>query len=1128
MLVCHLAHRKLSYISNDPMQDFWERDTAILHPYSTENTPKWSSPNAIDVEIDGYLMRLPSIGNMDEVGDIKRIDAYLSRTMRVAEFYGYSTTRSYAVGMMTTDAHIIHESNRSETVDIPDMHVPEPNDDGMFMLDGPEEALVNETDSSYHDYRCHQRKDMEGYLRMIDDLLSSIEDQAMGSQQEYADISVSMRRSSFQVSLMLMFPRAEGKHAQLLIMLGMRKWKREIVCMSVSPCSHEDDAHIVPDNFMVIKCSCSLFEAKEECEHARMIYECERMMLKIRSILNRNVSMATFRDDIREWVALRAPPCDEDDFTAWFVYKPGFVGVIGEAYASVTLDCRKRRIKNGLKARLQCRICPGSTMNVGMCAHVEYVHAILMAETGATTEDDANAIGMYADGEMAVLSDADEEDVQVENSNPAPTYQSFMHRNVFPCDSDGIILKRTMNAVFKKKSEWQEGIDDAFFIGMDIVFQCRSCKKFWMTAPRSTRTSSSTRVVNLHTLSHGCIRIRVQDNICKCGTVARYDGLTDGIFCATIHHAFTRELLDAWIFDVCGLGMSFRESFMSWKRKACSISAQLNTIDKPTCVLRRMGNVAFTSFLRLLRFSDVSILKSIFSCKSCTGTNEANLRHWSAVVMDGTATGILGKLPKFQRPTVVMAPIKNASSKQYIMPTAPHRDFLDHLLMVGKKNEGKNEFPLDFPPKMNAETRASCIGAFFSELPLSPSNQQAYIARLFLSTCLTKHEEKLIHNFQDLDIRRAWIEFGRCFMTGSIPGGVLRMSRSVHEARKLSDALVKFSSCAHDNDGFVCHNCANELYKRARLTRDWVPILARMGKAIASVSIYRSIDGAKLKTLATTVAIIVMEAEKVHDKYMWSFQSSMNPAISSYADVHKDGLGLHMPAEEDWMDEACVTGQFFPADPLVRPCIDFGNAKKAENTKSCRKHYRKSDSHSPGIFTAQCVCRYPKLVGVSVMDECEGVSTALSVLLSRFRILPRVCYYDNGCNLLKSVILRVPWLNDRCLIASDRFHYRTHKCNSVTDPDSYLMCKEHQTSGAESINQQWKFSKAHVRYLAPNNLMPYLAIRSIFINIGALIRESSNATDLDDVHYRNYFANAWVCKCTLCRCMNIIIPNEDA
>ena len=74
----------------------------------------------------------------------------------------------------------------------------------------------------------------------------------------------------------------------------------------------------------------------------------------------------------------------------------------------------------------------------------------------------------------------------------------------------------------------------------------------------------------------------------------------------------------------------------------------------------------------------------------------------------------------------------------------------------------------------------------------------------------------------------------------------------------------------------------------------------------------------------------------------------------------------------------------------------------------------------------QYCCKYPQAQGTSVMSECFGVSPALSVLLSRFKLLPQVCYYDNTCNMLRSVAVRVLWVNDKFLIVSDRFHYESH------------------------------------------------------------------------------------------------------
>lgn len=150
------------------------------------------------------------------------------------------------------------------------------------------------------------------------------------------------------------------------------------------------------------------------------------------------------------------------------------------------------------------------------------------------------------------------------------------------------------------------------------------------------------------------------------------------------------------------------------------------------------------------------------------------------------------------------------------------------------------------------------------------------------------------------------------------------------------------------------------------------------------------------------------------------------------------------------------------------------------------------------------------------MTETEGTSTALSVLLSRFEYLPRVCYYDDGCNMARSIILRVPWVNNTCIVACDRFHYKGHKCNTICDPESYLSCGHHATSSAESVNQLWTFSKSHLRFLRPDNLMPFLAVRSVFINIKACVREKTGKSDISSLEFRSFVRAKWKCSCRRC------------
>lgn len=72
--------------------------------------------------------------------------------------------------------------------------------------------------------------------------------------------------------------------------------------------------------------------------------------------------------------------------------------------------------------------------------------------------------------------------------------------------------------------------------------------------------------------------------------------------------------------------------------------------------------------------------------------DENGARRWDGIVMYGTARGILKKLPKDQRPTVMMRGVKNISDMHFIMPMAPHREFIDAIFLSAKHNEGKNTF----------------------------------------------------------------------------------------------------------------------------------------------------------------------------------------------------------------------------------------------------------------------------------------------------------------------------------------------------------------------------------------------------------------------------------------------------
>ena len=92
-----------------------------------------------------------------------------------------------------------------------------------------------------------------------------------------------------------------------------------------------------------------------------------------------------------------------------------------------------------------------------------------------------------------------------------------------------------------------------------------------------------------------------------------------------------------------------------------------------------------------------------------------------------------------------------------------------------------------------------------------------------------------------------------------------------------------------------------------------------------------------------------------------------------------------------------------------------------------------------------------------------------------------------------------------------RFYCKGHKCNSICDPDSYLSCKGHVTCGAESVNQPWTFSKLHVRFPRPENVMPFLSAAAILFNIKACIRYSTDKSDITTMQFKDFVRNKWSC-----------------
>jgi len=750
--------------------------------------------------------------------------------------------------------------------------------------------------------------------------------------------------------------------------------------------------------------------------------------------------------------------------------------------------------------------------------------------------------------------DYEEERESLQSEVDVPEPDSFISqtpRRFVSCKSDEIMLSRISE---EWKFSFGEGMGEFFSITVYDPFRnCRKCMRRLLYSTEDSELLPELaipifRKVDLHTLNMGTLRITVADLICPwCDTIHRYDGEHDGLFSINPSSVYTRELLDLWVYQVCGLSMTFREAFDSFNFIQKLGSSKLARHGNTSKCKRRLSNTAFTAFLGTLEFPE-EVLRHIFACDTCEKktADTADEKVIEAVVIDGTAVGLLGTLPPFARETALVPRVKGAIMPNlYLLRTPAVRRFLDDLWRSSLRSIDSDTFDVS----ITARAASLNVVEFLFGQVQSVKTDNISLPRVraaldFVNTCFIKipqaetgemnikKEEGLseesdsdgeqktkrrdgsarfMHRLKRLDFRVAASDVGRCFISASI-GGILRSQKSEEAAIRISESSLYISVCTHSIR--VCDNCMTGFYNTCRELRDELPSASRFGLELFETR-YSS-DDCNIRQIAKSLWRLLEQSVVARHQYLEAFMNEVPEITQQYTTEHRDGTGVVQGTYNSLMEEAQAMGEIYPGRPVVRPRVDFGTTSIQENGKTCAKSYVRSKSHSPGLFTVQCCCRHPKLIGISVMDACEGVSTALSAILSRFKTLPRFVFYDNGCNLSKSVTIRFPWIPDKTRFMCDRFHYKGHICNSVHDPDSYPSSDKFSTSGAESLNKLWANSKNSVRFLNPENLMPFLIARASIINLKSHYREKYKKADMEDSELSKFSREKVPCTCRRC------------
>lgn len=323
--------------------------------------------------------------------------------------------------------------------------------------------------------------------------------------------------------------------------------------------------------------------------------------------------------------------------------------------------------------------------------------------------------------------------------------------------------------------------------------------------------------------------------------------------------------------------------------------------------------------------------------------------------------------------------------------------------------------------------------------------------------------------------------------------------------------LDVFACCDHDqteDHNPVCDNCNDRIQATARKFQYVNPLLYMFCLELFHIS-YLSPKMAR--AVSAVVAGLLRQHMEHAKKYFLRLDMRMTEGCTRYAEKYGEILIPPM-SEVSENDLGELSGTCFPGRERFRPALRFEAAEKHH----CSKKYPRSTRFSPGIMTVLCCCSRPKVLGYVVLTRAESTACALSTVLTHFQVPPKTVYYDNGCNMMSSALLRVPWLLHMTRIVIDRFHFKSHTCSAFHDANMYPSMDSDRTTSAESVNARIGRALPYMRYIGGDNFVPFLKVRFALLNLSTEFRNKHNVQDIEDDDLHKFCREMFVCLCCAC------------
>ncbi len=333
-----------------------------------------------------------------------------------------------------------------------------------------------------------------------------------------------------------------------------------------------------------IRCNCPPFSAGNSWIHIDLITKVNESWSRLRSFVCRNVSPTVHLKETKGRSALKLPRLRGDNVDIWHIFiREELMLQRARVSTSVFVDRRASRVlKRPLTARVRCSECKGAPGNRWRCIHERSCYSKIAKENGDTTDQEEEVVSY------------DDENAPESYISP---YCSRLPRRFFPCSWELNVTKDVGVDVIAWTSALNKNEENKYALTVtDSVSWCGKCYLEF----RGGDYISAVHPVNLTTATFGTATIGVHDKYCpKCHSISPYDGRGDGIFCISKTNAVTRELLELWMYSVCGMGNTFRDAFSTCKSMATSVSGRILCPSHLPTLKRRQGSKAFSCFLSL-------------------------------------------------------------------------------------------------------------------------------------------------------------------------------------------------------------------------------------------------------------------------------------------------------------------------------------------------------------------------------------------------------------------------------------------------------------------------------------------------------------------------------------------------